>query len=199
MSLKSPTQTLFNQDGYAVAVKEGVALLENSAALLLAGSDGANAHYIALDSNGRSLISGAGTAGTPEGGILSLQGVTGGQDLPVNVSNFPADQSIVQDNAAELLASVGGLGASGSATVGNPVRLGVKNDADGTTLDLVSDSSGRLVAVGAAADGDAVTGSPIRIGASDGNNAVDVLSDASGRLVLLALQPMVVQLVVLQF
>ena len=184
MSLKSPTQTLFNQDGYAVAVKDGAALSENSAALLLAGSDGTDTHYIALDSSGRSLVAGAGVAGTPEGGVLSIQGVTGGQDISVNVSNFPADQSIVQDTASELLASVGGLGAAGSATVGFPVRLAAKNDADGTTVDILSDSVGRLVIEGAAPSGDPLAGAPIRIGASNGTDVFDILSDDSGRLIM---------------
>lgn len=182
MALESPVSVLFNSDGYEIAVKDGLALAANSAGLLIAGSDGTDTHYIALDSSGRSLVVGAGTAGTPDGGVLSIQGVAGGQDVPVFVSNFPADQSVVQDDASELLASVGGLGASGAALVGNPVRIGAS---DGTnTRDLLADSAGRLLVVGAADDGSALAGAPVRIGASDGTNTQNILSDSDGRLVM---------------
>jgi len=187
MALESPVSVLFNSDGYEIAVKDGLALAANSAALLIAGSDGTDTHYISLDSDGRQLVVGAGTAGTPAGGVLSIQGTAGtGDELKVmghvDIDNFPADFSVVQDDASELLASVGGLGASGAALVGNPVRIGAS---DGTnTRDLLSDSAGRLLVVGAADSGAALAGAPVRIGASDGTNAIDVLADAAGRLVM---------------
>ncbi len=181
MSLESPIKTLFNSDGYEIVVKEGESLPANSGAFLLAGSDGTDTHYISLDSEGRKLVAGVGTAGTPDGGVLSIQGASGGTDLPVNISNFPADQSVVQDDASELLASVGGLGASGSSIVGNPVRLGVSDGTD--TVDLLSDSTGKLIVAGAAESGSALAGAPVRIAAFDGTDTVDVLSDDQGRLI----------------
>lgn len=187
MALESPVSVLFNSDGYEIAVKDGLALAANSAGLLIAGSDGTDTHYIALDSSGRSLVVGAGTAGSPAGGVLSIQGTAGtGDELKVmghvDIDNFPADFSVVQDDASELLASVGGLGASGAALVGNPVRIGAS---DGTnTLDLLADSAGRLLVVGAAGDGEALAGAPVRIGASDGTNTQNILSDSDGRLVM---------------
>lgn len=186
MSLESPVSVLFNSDGYEIAVKDGLALAANSAALLIAGSDGTDTHYIALDSSGRSLVVGAGTAGSPDGGVLSVQGTAGeGDELKVmghvDIDNFPADFSVVQDNASELLASVGGLGASGAALVGNPVRIGAS---DGTnTRDIMSDASGRLISVGAADAGSAPAGAPVRMGASDGSLTTDILSDSAGRLI----------------
>jgi hypothetical protein len=188
MSLKSPTKVLHSQDGYEISVKDGLSLPEDSAALLLAGSDGTDSHYLLLDEEGRKMLAGAGSSGSPSGGILSIQGTGGtGDEIKVmghiDIDNFPTDLSIVQDNASELLASIGGLGGSGSALVGNPVRLGLKNEGDGTTLDILSDSSGRLLIAGAAFNGDALTGAPVRVGASDGTNAINVLADASGRLI----------------
>lgn len=181
MSLESPIKTLFNSDGYELVVKDGESLPANNAAFLLAGSDGSDSHYISLDSEGRKLVAGAGVAGTPEGGVLSVQGVSGGQDLSVNISNFSADLSIVQDNASELLASVGGLGAAGSATVGNPVRLGASDGTD--SKDLLSDSSGKLIVTGAADSGSALAGAPVRVAVTDGADTLDLLSDSSGRLI----------------
>lgn len=46
------------------------------------------------DSAGRTIIAGAGVAGTPAGGVVSIQGVTSGTVVPVSVSNFPATQPV---------------------------------------------------------------------------------------------------------
>jgi hypothetical protein len=186
MALESPTTTVFNSDGYEGIVKDGSSLPAQSAAFLLAGSDGTNTHYISLDSESRQLAVGAGTSGSPVGGLLSTQGTAGtGDELKVmghiDIDNFPADLSIVQDTASELLANVGGLGASGSATVGNPVRLGASDGVD--TKDLLSDSTGKLVVVGAADSGSPLAGAPARIAAKNSTNAVDILADAAGRLI----------------
>lgn len=186
MSLESPVSVLFNSDGYEIAVKDGLALAANSAALLIAGSDGTDTHYISLDSDGRQLVVGAGSAGTPAGGVLSIQGTAGlGDELKVmghvDVDNFPADFSVIQDNASELLASVGGLGAAGAALVGNPVRIGGSDGSN--TTDILTDASGRLISVGAADAGAAPAGAPVRMGASDGSLTTDILSDSAGRLI----------------
>ena len=186
MALESPTTTVFNSDGYEVIVKDGNSLPAQSAAILLAGSDGTNTHYISLDENSRQLAVGAGTSGSPIGGLLSTQGTAGtGDELKVmghiDIDNFPADLSIVQDDASELLANVGGLGASGSATVGNPVRLGAS---DGTNAqDLLSDSTGKLVVAGAVDSGSVLAGAPVRIAAKNSTDSIDVLADLAGRLV----------------
>lgn len=152
MSLKSTTKTLFNSDGYEIAVKDGIGLSENSASLLIAGSDGTDIHYISLDEEGRKLIVGPGSSGSPSGGVVSAQGTAGESDEVkimghVDIDNFPANLSVVQDNAAELLASIGGLGAAGTAVVGNPVRLGAPEastygSVDNFTNNIRTDSSG---------------------------------------------------------
>lgn len=185
MSLESPVSVLFNSDGYEVSVLDGAALPAQSAGLLIAGSDGSNTRYISLDASGRQLVVGAGSAGTPDGGVLSIQGVSGGQAVDVigqvDIGSVLSAVEVVQATASNLLASVGGLGAAGSAPVGNPVRMG---GSDGSlTTDILTDSAGRLVAVGAAASGSALAGAPVRIGASDGTNALDVLADSAGRLI----------------
>jgi hypothetical protein len=186
MSLESPIKTLFNSDGYEIVVKEGESLPANSGAFLLAGSDGTDTHYISLDSEGRKLVAGAGTPGSPAEGVVSAQGTAGTIDElkvmgHVNVDNFLSDISIVQDDASQLLANVGGLGVVGSTVVGNPVRVGASDGVN--TKDLLSDSSGKLIVAGAADSGSALAGAPVRIAATDGTDALDILADSSGRLI----------------
>lgn len=186
MSLESPTKTLFNSDGYELVVKDNTSLSEDSAAFLLAGSDGSDSHYISLDSEGRKLAVGTGTAGSPSGGILSAQGTAGTIDElkvmgHVDVDSILSDVSIVQDDASQLLSNVGGLGAAESGIVGNPVRIGAS---DGTnTKDLLADSSGKLIVSGAAENNSPITGAPLRIAASNGSDTTDISTDTSGRLI----------------
>lgn len=48
-------------------------------------SDGTNVRDAISDTTGRGVIVGAGTAGTPTGGVLSIQGVSGGISIPISV------------------------------------------------------------------------------------------------------------------
>lgn len=69
------------------------------------------------DSSGRGIVVGAGVAGTPAGGVASVQGVSGGTNLPVS-----------QATASSLNAAVVGNVASGSADSGDGVKVaGVYN------------------------------------------------------------------------
>src|SRR5208283_3854705 len=89
--------------------------------------------------------------------------------------------TVVQATAANLLAQVGGLGAAGSALVGNPVQVGGSDGTD--TRTLLTDTSGRQIVVGAAG-GAAVVGNPVLSGGSDGTDARTMLTDTSGRQIM---------------
>jgi hypothetical protein len=224
MSLDSPVSIIYNSDGYEVSVKNNTAVSSSSAALMVAGSDGSNARYLAVDSSGRSIVSGAGSAGTPAGGVLTIQGAVGGQAIPVSGtitatnasvgttgSTVPSSASLSGATDGTNLQSLKvydldtgagvdyGLGvsirlpASGGSVAGgtstNPIRI----DPTGTTTQPVSGTvtvaqgtaSSLLASVGGLGTaGTAVVGSPVRVGASDGTNTRDILSDTSGRLVL---------------
>lgn len=224
MSLDSPVSIVYNSDGYEVSVKNGVAVSSSSAALLVAGSDGSNARYLTTDSSGRAIVSGAGSAGTPAGGVLTIQGAVGGQAVPVSGSITATNASVgstgsTTPTSASLAGATDGtnlqalkvydldtgagtdyslgvslrLPASGGSVVGgtntNPIRI----DPTGTTTQPVSGSvtvtqgtaANLLASVGGLGTaGSAVVGAPVRIGASDGTNTRDVLSDSSGRVVL---------------
>lgn len=83
MSSESPASILFSTDGYELAVKNEISIPEGTRALLIAGSDGSSARIILVDSSNRIITVGAGTAGTPTGGVLTVQGIDDG--YPVNV------------------------------------------------------------------------------------------------------------------
>lgn len=64
-----------------------------------------------------------GTAGTPSANVVSVQGVSGGTNLPVS-----------QATAANLNAQVVGAVASGVSDSGNPVKIGARAETTDTTV-----------------------------------------------------------------
>lgn len=255
----SPASILYDGYGNPLAVRNGVTIPSNTSGLFVACSDGTNVRHMSSDSSGRPIVVGAGTAGSPSGGVLSIQGVSSGTNVPVSVSGTvtisgtvtsnqgtPASLSnkwvvqvtdgtntmptgdavgraifnkitdgtntatvtgssalkidgsavtqpvsgtitanagtgnftVIQGTASNLLANVGGLGASGASVVGNPVRIG---GSDGTNArDILVDSSGRQIVIGAASSGSAVAGNPVLIGGSDGTNARTIKTATDG-------------------
>lgn len=84
MSSTSPASILFSTDGYELSVVNGSAIPTGTRGILMEGSDGTNSRFITIDSSGRVITAGAGTAGTPAGGVLTIQGVSGGTVVPVS-------------------------------------------------------------------------------------------------------------------
>jgi len=110
---------------------DGAALSGNP--VLTGCSDGTLAQSIACNSSGQPVIVGAGTAGSPAGGVVSMQGVASGQPMIVS-----------QSTASNLNAEVQGDAADGAAVSGNPVRIAGK-DGSGNTQDILTDSSGNML------------------------------------------------------
>jgi len=81
---RNPAVLLYDANGIALAVRNGVAIPANTPGLIVMGSDGANSRYMAVDSSGRLVAVGAGVAGTPAGGVVSVQGVAAGTVLPIS-------------------------------------------------------------------------------------------------------------------
>lgn len=111
MTTDSPVVVLFNSDGYEVNVKPGVAIPTGTTAIIAAGSDGSNSRFILVDSSGRPVIVGAGTAGSPVGGVVSIQGVASGTPIPISGSVTAANASIGITGAA-IPASATQIGGS---------------------------------------------------------------------------------------
>lgn len=63
-------------------VASGSALSGNP--VRIGGSDGTNVRNILTDTSGRTVVVGAGVAGTPTGGVVTIQGVAGGTAIPVS-------------------------------------------------------------------------------------------------------------------
>jgi len=114
--LASPVVILYDSSNNPLAVQNGVATPASTPALMAAGSDGTNSRYILVDSAGRQIAAGAGVAGTPLGGVLSIQGVSGGTAVPVS---------------GTLTATNPSVGTNGSAIPTSSTEIG---GSDGTNL-----------------------------------------------------------------
>lgn len=118
MTTDSPVVVLFNSDGYEVNVKPGVAIPAGTTAILAAGSDGTNSRFILIDSSGRQIVVGAGTAGSPAGGVVTVQGDPAGTPIPISGSVSVANASV---------------GLNGSAIPTSSTQIGAS---DGTNLQV---------------------------------------------------------------
>lgn len=221
---ESPVAIIFSTDGYEATVKNATAIVSGTPAIIAAGSDGTNSRYLSVDTSGRATVVGAGVAGTPAGGVLSIQGVVGGTAVPISGSVTASNASIGTNGSAIPASStqIGGsdgtnlqaarvfdvdsgagsqyvLGVNlrrsssgGSVEIGdatNPIRV----DPTGTTTQPVSGTvtvtqstaSNLNASVGGlGASGAALVGNPVRVGGSDGSNTRDILTDTSGRQIV---------------
>jgi hypothetical protein len=105
-----------------MAVEVDTAIPAGTALLIGGGSDGTNARYIKVDSSGNQVMIGLGAAGSPAGGVLSIQGVGGGTPVPVSgtvtANAGSGNFSVVQATAANLNATVIGTVTSNIGTTG---------------------------------------------------------------------------------
>jgi hypothetical protein len=138
--------------------------------LLVGGINGSNVYSAAADTSGRFIVVGAGTAGSPVGGVFTIQGVSGGQAVPITGSISATNPSV---------------GTTGAAIPTSSTLIG---GSDGVDLRALSvDTSGRLVSVGAGAAGSTLVGNPVQIGGSDGTNTRTLATNTSGNLIVAAL------------
>lgn len=114
MSMESPASVLYDSVGGLSAAPLDVAAgaaVGTTHALLSAGTDGTNARLLLTDSSGRQVVVGQGVAGTPAGGVMSVQGVAGGTALPVSGTVTATNPSVSATGAA-IPASATMIGAS---------------------------------------------------------------------------------------
>lgn len=89
--LLQPAQAVLQDaDGNQMAVKDATAIPAFTPGILTLVSDGTNSRYLKGDTSGRLVVVGAGVAGTPAGGVLTIQGVAGGTSVPVSLTQLPA-------------------------------------------------------------------------------------------------------------
>lgn len=89
MSGISPSSVLFSSDGYELAVVSGSAFVPGTRSILFAGNDGTNTRTVLIDSSARQVMVGAGTAGTPSGGVITIQGDPSMTPVIVNQGTSP--------------------------------------------------------------------------------------------------------------
>lgn len=123
MSSESPNAILYDYQGNELALQNGAAIPANTPLLMFGGSDGTNSRYILVDSSGRQIVVGAGVAGTPAGGVVSIQGVASGTNVPVSQGTSPWVDNITQFGGTNLSTGTGAGGA------GIP-RVTVSNDSN---------------------------------------------------------------------
>lgn len=84
--------------------------------LLVAGQDGTNVRTVKTDASGHPEVVGAGSPGSPLGGVMSVQGTVGGQALPVSVAALPLPAGAATEAS---LAAVAASTASIAAVAGD--------------------------------------------------------------------------------
>lgn len=136
MSGMSPASVLFSSDGYELAVVQNTTIPTGTRALLTAGSDGTNARPIAVDSSGRPIMVGPGTAGTPTGGVVTIQGISGGQPVPIS-------GSITASNAS--VGTTGTTVPASASLAGATVVTSAPTLTNGNLASLYVTTAGRLI------------------------------------------------------
>jgi hypothetical protein len=114
MPISNTTITIIDSSGNSIVVSAGTAI-PNSGVMVM-GSDGTNSHFLSTDTSGHAVIVGDGTAGTPAGGVVSVQGVSGGTTIPVS---------------GTVTATSPSVGTTGSTT---PTSATLVGGTDGTNL-----------------------------------------------------------------
>jgi len=120
MAQTGPTSVLRGREAdgmLEVAVVDGEALVVNQPLLPLAGSDGTDVQAVKTDTDGNLAVVGIGVAGTPTGGVLTVQGDPAGVPIPVTSTEVKANTSTITRVAAAIVSTV--------ILAANAARLGV--------------------------------------------------------------------------
>lgn len=149
MGGESPVVELYDSSGNPLSVQNGVAIPANTPALLFAGSDGTNSRYITIDSSGHPVVVGAGTAGSPSGGVISIQGVASGTVVPISgtvTANIGTTNGLALDaTLAKLTISQGtALGTNTQALIGGSVTTSAPTYSTGNINPLSLTTAGAL-------------------------------------------------------
>lgn len=107
-----PTTPSATYDGYAVTTANPT---------LIAASDGSFVKTVRADTSGRLITVGLGTAGSPAGGVLSIQGVSGGQAIPISgtVSTTNASTGATGASPPAQATYIGGLSTTAAPSYTN--------------------------------------------------------------------------------
>jgi len=196
MSFDSPAAILFSRDGYDVATLDAYNIIPQQTGIISAARDGSVARFITADGYGNQIVVGSGTAGFPAGGILSIQGVSGGQAIPVTGTFSNPSVSLIgiapPGSATYLGGSVTTLPPSYTDGYLNALSLTTTGllRVDGSnvtqpvsgTVTVVQPNAANLHAlvVGAAPDGYNPMGNPVLVAGWDGTNLHTIRTATDG-------------------
>jgi hypothetical protein len=142
MSGESPAAILYNSSGVELSVSTATAIPTGTSGLLVSGSDGTNSRFLSVDASGRAVLVGAGVAGTPAGGVLSIQGVASGTAMPVS--------GTITANAGTGNFNVIGTGTAGTAATGVVTIQGIASMTPIAISGTVTANNASVSATGAA-------------------------------------------------
>lgn len=173
---RSPAAILYDADGIALAVADATAPPANTPGFIGVGYDGTYARFIRVDASGYQVSVGAGVAGSPAGGVVSVQGVSGGQALVV----ADGGGSITIDTTQLPTVLLGGrLDTNIGAWLGSTVpTVGQKPLVSSIPVAIAADQSAIPVTQGTPpwkvegtdADGAPPTENPVLVAGWDGTN-----------------------------
>jgi len=150
--------------------------------LLQGGTDGGGlVRIFRSDTNRNQVFVGFGTAGTPAGGVLTVQGDPAGTALPITGTvTATGTVTVTQATAANLNAQVQGTAADGSPPVGNPVLTA---GWDGTNVQtFATDGYGGQVVTGKDAHLSPPTANPVLVAGWDGTNGGRIRLNSNGTI-----------------
>jgi len=191
----SPAAVPYSSESVEIGIKDATTLPANIRGFITVGVDGTTARFVSVDSSGRQVLVGAGTAGSPTGGVVSVQGVSGGQALPISDGGGSITIDTSQLPAAlvggRLDANIGAWLGSTTPTVGQKVMaasipVAVSSDQSAIPVSqsgtwTVQQGTPPWTVAGAAAHGSAPVGFPVLVAGYDGANVRTQLADTAGR------------------
>lgn len=188
MALDHPARLIIDRDGQIFLDTQAGSTPATVVGFVGISIDGGGvARAVLSDTAGRQIVVGAGTAGTPAGGVVTIQGVSGGVVVPVS----DGGGSLTVDTPQLPAALVGGrldtnLGAWFGATT---PTVGQKAMAASIPVTIASDQTAIPVSQGTPpwavkgtdADGANPTENPVLTAGFDGTDVQTLLTDTSGR------------------
>jgi hypothetical protein len=89
-----------------VAVVDGETFVAEQPLIPLAGYDGTDVQAVKTDTDGNLAIVGTGVAGTPAGGVLTVQGDPGGVPIPVTSTPQTASTRVITRVAGAIVSTL---------------------------------------------------------------------------------------------
>lgn len=150
---------LINSDGIELSVKDGLATNSNNSGIIILGSDGSEYKILKTDNTGSiyTLAKGLGTAGSPDTGVITIQGITSGTPVIVSgtvTANIGTTNGLALDSTLQKLTISQGtaLGSNTQILIGGSVSTAAPTYTNGQ-INPLSITTGGLLRV----DGSATT------------------------------------------